>query len=338
MASILVLTKSGEGIPLANRLKREGNIVKVSILENPYVELKDKEVQLIKDPLQMIEQFDLVICTSSSLGITAEQCKEKGIQTLGGVFNDKLENDIEYSNNVLDVIYKNILTPTNKGIPISLTGWFNKESFSNYYITFQYDKFLEHNRGAYINSGSVVKSILSCKLTNECLNPIIGLLTKVNYLGPLTLNVLLFEDGKIILNFLTSIDNTFYTYIELLKCSIWNFLQKVVNKQEILIREDFALSINLSIPPYPYLSLDNIDISKFLTIPQPAINHLYLFKDTAGFLGYITSRGDTINEARRRVYRTAKYIITSDFVQYRSDIGYGVEEKVNKLKEWKWLD
>ena len=55
-------------------------------------------------------------------------------------------------------------------------------------------------------------------------------------------------------------------------------------------------------------------------------------------IGCITARGATINEARRRVYRTIRNTVQSDIVQFRQDIGQIEDEQIKQLREWGWLE
>jgi hypothetical protein len=301
-----------------------------------------KHLTLIQDPTRLLEQFDLVIQVGAGLGELSEECKDKGKTVLGGTFNDRLEEDESYSNSVVSMLLKNPLkVPDTPPLPISITGWFNQEEFTLFNYSFNYTKFLEHDRGVDKNSGSVVWIGKDRdKLIFETLLKLTPLLQKVKYLGPITMNVICFQEEKIFLSFNTFITPTFFPYLELLKCSTWDLLWKCTQlKQEVSTREqDVALSVVLSLPPYPYnFNLEIRETESYLNVPEPAKSHTHLLPEAYGFIGCITSRGEGSNEARRRLYRTINNIVLNQTVQYRSDIGYGVEERINQLKKWEWL-
>lgn len=342
MASILMLSRANEGIPLANRLAQEGHICKIFSLEYEGLMQNGHNPSYIKDPFSLLEQFDLVLSTTAGLGDMAETCKERGKPTIGGSFNDKMELDQEYCNSVISLLYPNVKDlPAGMGIKICVTGWFNGKGFLSFSHSLKYDKMMEHNRGVDINTGCVTWICKENRLIKESLIPLIDLLTKVTYVGPITIDLAVFEDTVIPLNFTTTLDTSFYSFLELVKCSTWDILWKCTLEDTIQqVREtDFSISVNLSIPPYPYLNTEGYEpLESYLNIPPPARPHTFCFPQVNGFLGYICARGESINEARRRVYRTINNIVLSDSIQYRSDIGYNFEDKFQQLKQWGWLN
>ena len=86
-----------------------------------------------------------------------------------------------------------------------------------------------------------------------------------------------------------------------------------------------------------------------IDVPKEADKHVWLadvMKENGGtpvlagvdgVIGCITAKGSDVHEARRRVYRTIRSICITDDVQYRTDIGDGVEDAKRKLTEWGWL-
>lgn len=342
MASILILSKGNEGIPLAIRFAQEGHICKVHTKDSNkgLLPSTSKNPTLISNPTRLLEQFDLVICSSAGLGSMAEEFRDKGKLTYGGVFNDRLEEDEEYVNAVAGVLLKTPLKiPDAAALPVSTTGWFKDGSFSLLYHSFKYNKFMEHDKGYDVNMGCIVFPCKEDKLYQETLKPLIPLLTKVKYQGPLTMNVVCFTDEKIFLDFNSSIDVSFYPYLELLKCTTFDLFFKQNGSQ---IREqDIAMSCVLSRPPWPYpipTETGSSLVEDFLSIPEAAKSHAFILPASNGIFGYITARGEGSNEARRRLYRTINNSVLNNNVQYRSDIGYGFEDKITTLKKWGWLD
>ena len=78
----------------------------------------------------------------------------------------------------------------------------------------------------------------------------------------------------------------------------------------------------------------------------------YVYNGTDGRFGVVTSRGDTVSEARRRVLRTVEgkvYIdqttgkksskggIHVDNMMYIKSQGNKADSQHTKLKEWKWI-
>ncbi|KKN05355.1 hypothetical protein LCGC14_1088190 [marine sediment metagenome] len=114
------------------------------------------------------------------------------------------------------------------------------------------------------------------------------------------------------------------------------------------MRTGWNIGITFCVEPYPML--DNIELP--LGVPIVGLNthnlrHIwlhdvqmendrYVCAGNGGNLGVITARGDTIREARRRVYRTMDNLIIPN-VMYRRDIGGRVNNDIITLKEWQWL-
>lgn len=333
MASVLILSNTTEGIPLCERLVKNGHICKLFSSQKitlPYQ---------VHDPLRLLEQFDLIISTSTKMGDIAEECKDKGHLVIGGgVFNTRLETDMNYAQSVVATLYKDlsILQNAEESIEVEVTGWFSNSKFSYYNYSVRGTRLHEFNKGPLANEvGYVVMSSLENKLTKRVFDPIVGLLTKVTYHGPLTINTIVNKEDLIIDKFYTSLGRSFYGYTELIKGSVFDFLWKFDKDGSLLTRGGTAVAVGLSLPPYPYedISEEIIDIK----VPDEAVNHTFLCNIGNSQLGWVTARGVDILEARRRVYRTIDNLKLEDVVQYRQDIPSEVKE-FSLLKQWGWLD
>jgi phosphoribosylamine-glycine ligase len=116
MGAALLISKYGDGIPLAIRMAEEGSIVKV-ILKEPSAQpsLTGYHNPLkIQRPL-MLEQYDLILFDMVGLGQQADQLKSKGKMVIGGgVFNDKLELDRNYGQRVVKRLLPKVKLPGGK--------------------------------------------------------------------------------------------------------------------------------------------------------------------------------------------------------------------------------
>lgn len=112
MASVLLMSKHGDGVPLALRLAQEKHIVKVFFQDRT---VRDS-LKGFQNPSQvqqpaMLDQYDLILYDMAGLGSTAESMKAKGRLVLsGGLLNDKLELDRDYGTKVAQRLLK-ISTP-----------------------------------------------------------------------------------------------------------------------------------------------------------------------------------------------------------------------------------
>jgi len=110
-----MISKYGDGIPLAIRMAQDGNIVKIWI--------KDKEARKslngfrnpskVSDPYKMLDQYDLVLNDMVGTGSVCDTLSSKGKLVLGGgSFNDKLELDREYGSKVAQTLTEAAIPPT----------------------------------------------------------------------------------------------------------------------------------------------------------------------------------------------------------------------------------
>ncbi len=341
MATILLINKRSEGVPIALRLaQQEGHIVKLYSSEEHGSCLQGyRNPAFIANPKRMAEQYDLVLKTSD--------------------FGLRLQEDKEYYQKVVELLLSHILPfdeqECKEGIEATLEGWFTGEHWSNLFsLTLSTLRLMDDNRGVVTpGMGSVQLTLKEGKLTTSLLSPFTELLQKVSYIGPISLKAVLKEDTI----YLKEVHPT-YNYdnlpltCELLKEPLFTFLYQLSNDQTHtapLWESTYSLSVRLSLSPWPlsgdYSTLKSLEV---LSTPKEAKSHVWLrdvFKEDEvekvagvdGTLAFVTARGSSIREAQRRVYRTVSNIVLSKDVQYRSDIGEDFEEKEAKLKEWDWL-
>lgn len=107
MASILIISMDGAGVPLALRLADEGHIVKMWIKDShAHTLLKGyKNPSRVSDPYKMTDQYDLILSDMVGTGAVCDNLCKKGKLVLGGgSFNDKLELDRAYGNKVASTL------------------------------------------------------------------------------------------------------------------------------------------------------------------------------------------------------------------------------------------
>ncbi len=115
MASILVVSRNGDGIPLALRMASDGHIVKVWIKSHDAKSLLDgfKNPSKVNDPYKMVDQYDLILNDMVGTGAVCDNLSAKGKLVIGGgSFSDKLELDKEYSGKVARTVTGAKIAPT----------------------------------------------------------------------------------------------------------------------------------------------------------------------------------------------------------------------------------
>jgi phosphoribosylamine-glycine ligase len=243
-----------------------------------------------------------------------------------------------------------------EGLEVSTEGWFDGEKFlPAFNHTIEYKRFMEGDKGCQTGCmGNVVwitdgekDELVKCALL-----PLEPLLSKVHYLGPLDVNCIVSEQEIYFLEYTARFGyDAIQTFCELLKMPLFNFLWDVATKDlSFKFYDEYAIGVRLSMPPYPFEYSTNIlEGVQVLDIPQEAQKHLMLsdvmlqdgkevLAGVDGVIGCVTARGSDVQEARRRAYRTIDNIVIHSDVQYRKDIGAGVESSVEKLKTWGWID
>ena len=242
-----------------------------------------------------------------------------------------------------------------EGVEISTEGWFNGEKWVlPFNHTFEKKRFMEGDNGPNTGCmGNIVWAVESDKLVEQVLVPLAPLLAKVKYVGPLDVNCIVDEKESYFLEFTPRIGyDAIQALVELIKIPLFDFLYRVATKQlnKVGMHEGFGGAVRLSIHPYPSSNgAEELKGLQFLQISQEAKRHVWLSDvmkneeevevcaGVDGVLGCVSARGDTVRECRRRMYRTIQNIVLHSDVQFRRDIGNGVEENIAKLREWGWL-
>lgn len=242
-----------------------------------------------------------------------------------------------------------------EGIEISTEGWFDsKEWVLPFNHTFEKKRLMEGDKGPNTGCmGNVVFTTEGDKLVETLLIPLTPLLKKVEYVGPIDVNCIVDEKDAYFLEFTARFGyDAIQALAELLKIPLFDFLYGVAARQikKVQVYDGYGGAVRLSIHPYPLREGHKESRGvKFLEIPEEGRRHIWLADvmmdkelgevcaGVDGVLGSVTARGESVRECRRRIYRTVKNIVIHRDVQYRGDIGE-IEESVQQLKEWGWLN
>jgi len=240
-----------------------------------------------------------------------------------------------------------------EGVEVSTEGWFNGQEFVAFNHTLEQKRLMEGNLGP--QTGCMGNTVWACgedELVKCALLPLEPLLRKVDYLGPLDVNCICQEGKAWFLEYTSRFGyDAIQAYSELIKGKLFDFLWRLSIQESLMeVSNDYAISVRLSMPPYPQEGAEGLKGVEVISLEDEAKRHVWLadvMKDSEGkevlagvdgVVGCVSSRGQTINEARRRVYRTIQKSALTQDLQYRKDIGAGVEESIEKLKVWGWLD
>jgi len=239
------------------------------------------------------------------------------------------------------------------GVEVSTELWFNGEEVINVNHTMEEKALMEGGVGPKAGCmGDVVwNGDTSNKLYKQGVGKLEASLRKIKYRGPLDLNTIVSKDKLYGLEFTSRFGyNAIFSLLELYKGRINDLLYGVATGviKTMPMRDGWGCSITIALPPYPH----DIEPDMSKNIPVLGVNkqnekHIWFYdvyknngnlcaSGNGGSIGAITSRGDTIREVRRRVYRTLDNLIIPD-VMYRKDIGQRVPNDFALLKEWGWI-
>lgn len=253
-------------------------------------------------------------------------------QVIGvSALSNKMSRDSTYMRVLLGGEGLNIVHPNDcTGINVGVMGWWTGDEWVNKAaLIIEQTGFMNRDLGVECNwpQGITTLSLpYDCPLIANTLNKITNLL--VGYTGPvcMKLNIV----GKHIS--VIDVDLGFAPgWMEAcIETQIGGLLDNPMN-----LSNSIGMGIHVSVAPYPYTELLSADgfavrISK---LNAGAIRHAqfkdivkdrrgYLCPLTTGSLFYATAWGDTIKEAKMRIYRSLRGVEVEDkAIQYRTDIG-----------------
>jgi hypothetical protein len=340
MATVLLINKRNEGVPIALRLaQQEGHIVKLHSQEAHGACLQGyRNPSFIGNPKRMAEQYDIILQTSE--------------------FGERLLTDNEYYLKVWKAILPLPLFDVYEckdALKVTLEGWFTGQHWSPL-ITLCIDdeRLMDGDRGILTPSmSSTMITLREGKLFDTLLQPFTELFQKVSYIGPFSIEAFLKEDKIWLGSFYSCYHYDHLPLVcELLREPLFTFLYQSALDQNYKpqVSQDVALSVRLSLSPWP-LKADcshlkgrlDLDVSKEAR-PHVWLRDTYRNDDeeerTAGcdgVLAFVTAHGSDVNEARRRVYRTIGNVVKTKDVQYRSDAGSTFGDSISELKKQGWL-
>ncbi|MCW7076378.1 MAG: hypothetical protein OCU18_03690 [Candidatus Syntrophoarchaeum sp.] len=352
MSSVLVISADGNGGAIASRLAEESDVVRLYFGCNKKVAGSGHGNVTVIHSLSMLEQFDFVLFDGNGFEGTDYRLREKGIKAVGGgSFGRKVANDAVYGRRVAESLLEDVDSSEEcppKGIDLSVTGWFDGESFINCFVfSGRYKRFMDGDKGVETeNMGSVVWAVAKPEdsLVKKCLLPLAELLQKVRHVGLMGVNVTVTEDDIYFNRFETwPVYEDILAFTEILKGSLFDFLLKLVLKKHdrVDMFNTYGMAVRLSVPPYPYKIRNYMKCEYDSPVMDKKAKKHVLLNDIcndSSILGYVSARGVTSREAGKRIGRTVTGMNLKPEVQYRTDIGHDIEKKIELLKTWGWLN
>jgi len=243
------------------------------------------------------------------------------------------------------------------GTEASFSGYFNGENFieNAYTTTFEEKKFMNDNIGSAVGcSGNAIWYMSGKeKYYQEVLNKLTPILKQNRYIGQIDINnIFAKNDGKPYGLEFCSRWGYDSLYCEILLLGAEKFAQFLIN---VCYKKDFekdffplnkkALSVRLSIPPYP-LGDSCITGGQRISFPEKYMNNIFIedvkvdeegIYVTGGVDGVtcnVVAVGDTIDECKEIIYNKIIPLIKIPDVQYRTDIGKRIEGDLKTIEQW----
>jgi len=351
------ISKSGDGVPLAQRLVAEGNAVNFYInslfqrrvgdglVTKSHVqeELIDEEGTIyaevlyrILDPKPDCVVFDMV---GEGFGEIADVLKKDGYNVVGGCeCGNRAELDSFYGTKIMKMVGINTPTtqaPVSEGIKLSTELWFNGKETINVNHRMEEKTLMDGGLGPETRSMGGVVWIGSTedKLYKEGIGKVTSTLQRISYRGPISLTSIVREKELLGLKFICRFSySSFFILIEMARGKLGDLLYRVASDSlgKIEFKSKWGIGVVFCIPPYPM----NISLDKYRGIPIQGVSaasarHIwfgdvykkeeeYLCAGCTGNLGTATARGEEI--ANWSPIRDAKRKV------YRTISGLGIPD------------
>lgn len=293
-------------------------------------------------------QPDLVVFDDGGMGRVADYIREKNIPVVGSSYwSDFLSTSSDYTLQVLKRL-KMEGWRGEKGVKVECGAWWNGLSLLSPFLAYNEDRFMTEALGQRVSSAGNIVHFLpsSSSLYSESIGKMERLLKKSKFRGVISMSCVVTR-GKVWVHHFTTSSLFIPTLLEVYKGSVTDLLLGVASGRKFdgQFTSDYALSILLSIPPYPSTSpactrrVKGISPSNLKHIHLLDICHSGETYETAGASGkvmWVSARGRDVREAAKRAYKTVSNLSISD-VQYRTDIGRRVELTEDILKGQKYI-
>jgi phosphoribosylamine-glycine ligase len=228
--------------------------------------------------------------------------------------------------------------------------WWNGLSPLFPYLVWNEDRFLTDNLGCRVDSASNIAHCphLYSSLVVDGVGRMEKLLKKSKFRGIISLSSIVTKSKLYGVSFTTS---TLYlsSLLELYKGSVTDLLLSISTGRKPTgeFTTDYALSLLLSVPPFPSPQIE-YKKTAIKGVSPSNLRHLYLLdveKEGEGYEGAgrggalmrVSARGRDVGECKKRVMKTVSNLSIED-VQYRTDSTKRFSEQEGKLQEWGYLN
>ena len=361
---LLFISRRGESLGLAMRCQSEGYPTSLFLEEESTIgdgivertifssHLLNQRGECIASNIKRLLSEtlpDLVVFDGEGMGKVADYIKELNLPVFGSSYwSDTVQSNMKYGREMMKRVGIK-KWEGEEGVKVECGFWWNGIQLSSPYIVWNENRFMTGSLGPLISSSS---NIISCShlhsaLTVEGVGKIVPLLKKSKFRGLLSMNCVVNKSNLYAISFTTSL-LFLPSLLELYKGSVTDLILSVASggKAEGEFTTDYALSLLLSIPPYPS-PIQEYNRVKIGGINSSNIKHLYLLDveksgdeyesaSSSGKLMWVSARGRDVGEAKKRVMKTISNLDIED-IQYRTDSTTRFSSEEDKLQKYGYL-
>lgn len=338
------ISQQGDSLGMATHLSSEGHRVSFTLKTQSSIGLG------IVPQLNEVVSPDLYVFDKPQSGYEADNLRKRGNRVYGpSLWADLVNGDVDYTTRLIDLIGWN-QSDVKNGTNLYLTGWFNGNKFISVCASIVYRRLNNGGSGPDVNGTGIIADFWqpTQRVYHEILKPLETTLRHVNHKGPIHVHLLVDKDAFKVVGLSADYNGVFsYILLENTKGSYADIILKLLDggSQPLVPLSQWAAGVLISIPPYPYASVqEGIPITN---LHEKALKHLWLngvmLEDNVwksagltGKIGWVTARGEYPNEAVKRVYRTVGNLNIEN-KHYRTDIGKDVGNRLHTLRSYGWL-
>jgi hypothetical protein len=343
---LLIVSATGYGLGLASHLASDGHAVNLVITHDECVNIVGKGIITSSTP----SRPDITVFDHHNFGKSADELRQEGARVFGAsVWSQMLQDDPEYRQAVIRATWGN-LEPVKKGVEAYITCWFNGNSYVATYLSLVYHRINPGGTAVDVGfTGCLSNFWQPTQRVRDCfLEPLLKVLRRANHRGCFHIRSTIDGDKFSISDIAASFEHPLsLVMFENSKATIPDILLRMFNEDSMPIQplDQWACSVLLSVPPYPYTihhppavlgGIVPANLKHLWLVDAMREDGKWMTTGTHGKVGYVTARGTTFVEASRRAYRTIRNLQVQD-LQYRPDVGKGVNTFLSSLRNYGWI-
>lgn len=305
-----LISKYGDGLMLLHRIQKEGNKVDYwTNGYNPKIRLK-RSVSIDAG----LDKDTVIIFDTEGFGCIADKLKKAGYRVYGaGGINDALCQ--KFGQKAAKI--SGLLTKKpDKGIELSTEGFYIEGELVPNSLSFALEqkRFMDFDKGPLTTGQTAIMKFWPEKeprIYRMTLKKMAPFLKKFKYSGPLRITCMI--TGRDDVHFLgwTSKFKWIQALLDGLNMSAGKFVSDLASNQKPVLKpsHDWLGTVVVSVPPYPSGNGETYEV---------------------------TGRHRNLKGLEKELYTKVDKLKIPD-MQYRSDAVSGVQNRIGKLKEWKYL-